>query len=129
MANPYRGEASFEVEGKTYRLRYSWNAAAEFEEPAGRTFYEAADALSEGRLSVRTLRAMLWAGLEEQHPGLTLKDAGNFIGKLGHVEAWRLVRRAVEYFFLPPDAADPTPGTAAPSTPAAPPLAAPTPAS
>jgi hypothetical protein len=99
MANPHRGEASFEVEGKTYRLRFSWNAAAEFEEPAGRSFYDAADTLAVGRLSVRTLRAMLWAGLQEHHPGLTLREAGVLIEKIGQIEAWTLVRKAIEYFF------------------------------
>jgi len=105
MANPHRGEASFEVDDKTYRLRFSWNAAAEFEEPAGRSFYDAADALAAGRLSVRTLRAMLWAGLQEHHPGLTLRDAGVLIERIGQVEAWGLVRRAIEYFFPPSEAA------------------------
>ena len=114
MANPLRGEASFEVEGKTYRLRFSWNAAAEFEEPAGRSFYDAADALAAGRLSVRTLRAMLWAGLQEHQPGLTLKEAGVLIEKVGQVESWGLVRKAIEYFFPAPEA-EKTPDPPAPA--------------
>lgn len=103
MANPHRGETSFEVDGKEYRVRFSWNAAAEFEAPAGRTFYDAADDIAAARLSVRTLRAMLWAGLQEHHPGLTLREAGRLIEKIGHVEAWQLMRTAVEYFFPAPD--------------------------
>ena len=114
MSNPHRGEASFELDGKKYRLRFSWNAAAEFEEPAGRSFYDAADALAAGRLSVRTLRAMLWAGLQEHHPELTLREAGVLIERIGQVEAWPLVRRAIEYFFPPAEAA-PVPDPPAPA--------------
>jgi hypothetical protein len=117
MSNPQRGDVTFEVPGekRLYRIRFSWNAAAISEEPAGRSFYDALDDIAAGRLSARVLRAFLWAGLREEHRALTLEEAGAFIGKLGHVEAWRLVRRAIECCFEPAQAAaDPTQGTSAP---------------
>ena len=118
MTNPLRGETSFEVEGKIYRLRFSWNAAAEFEAPAGRSFYDAMDDMAAQRLSIRTLRAMLWAALQENHRGLSLEETGRLMEKIGHVEAWLLVRKTMELFFPTPEkTADPTTAPAAPTPP------------
>ena len=99
MSNPHRGEASFEVEGKAYRVRFSWNAAAEYEDAAGRHLSDALFDIARERLSARSLRAMLWAGLQEHHPEVTLKEAGSLIDKLGRKEAQRVMGVALRYFF------------------------------
>ena len=67
MGNPLRGEANFEAAGRTYRLKYDWNAAAEFEEAAGRPLSDALLDVAREKLSAKSLRAMLWAGLQEHH--------------------------------------------------------------
>ena len=120
MGNPHRGEASFEVDGTAYRVRYSWNAAAEYEEAAGKPLSDALFDIARERLSARSLRAMLWAGLQEHHQDVTLKDAGRLIDKMGRKEAQRVMGVALRYFFpeLEKDASpDPT-TPAAPATPA-----------
>jgi hypothetical protein len=99
MGNPHRGEASFEVEGKAYRVRYSWNAAAEYEEAAGKPLSDALFDIARERLSARSLRAMLWAGLQEHHQDVTLKDAGRLIDRMGRKEAQRVMGVALRFFF------------------------------
>ncbi len=121
MTNPLRGEASFEVrpdtgEPETYRLRFTWNAAAVFEEAAGRTITETLLHLEHELFSARTLRAMLWAGLREFHPKITIEDAGRLIDRAGHEAAQRVLGPALKHFFLDPEKSpDPPTGTANPS--------------
>ena len=118
MSNPHRGEASFEVEGKAYRVRFSWNAAAEYEEAAGKPLSDALFDIARERLSARSLRAMLWAGLQEHHQDVTLKEAGRLIDKMGRKEAQRVMGVALRYFF--PELEPPEERAPDPPTPAAP---------
>jgi hypothetical protein len=60
---------------------------------------------------------MLWAGLQDEHPDLTLKEAGRLIDKLGRKEAQRLMGVALRYFFPELDREE-AKATADPSTPA-----------
>ena len=99
MGNPLRGEASFEVAGKAYRIRYTWNAAAIYEEAAGRPLSDALLDVARERFSAKSLRAMLWAGLQDEHQDVTLRDAGRLIDKLGRKEAQRIMGVALRYFF------------------------------
>ena len=106
MGNPLRGEATFEVDGKQYRVRFSWNAAAEYEEAAGKPLSDALFDIARERLSARSLRAMLWAGLQEHHQDVTLKEAGRLIDKMGRKEAQRVMGVALRYFFPELDPAE-----------------------
>ena len=99
MGNPLRGEATFEVDGKQYRVRFSWNAAAVYEETAGRPLSDALLDVARERFSAKSLRAMLWAGLQDEHEDVTLKDAGRLIDKMGRKEAQRVMGVALRYFF------------------------------
>ena len=122
--NPLRGESSFQVQPEkgdpeTFRLRFTWNAAAEFEAAAGKTITETLLHLETELFSARTLRAMLWAGLREFHPKVTLEDAGRLIDRAGHVAAQRVLGDALKHFFFDPEKpSDPTSGTAQTSPPA-----------
>ena len=118
MSNPHRGEASFEVEGKAYRVRFSWNAAAEYEDAAGRHLSDALFDIAREKLSARSLRAMLWAGLQEHHQEVTLKEAGRLIDKMGRKEAQRVMGVALRYFF--PELEPAETKSPDPPTPAAP---------
>ena len=118
MSNQFRGEASFEVEGKAFRVRFSWNAAAEYEEAAGKHLSDALFDIAREKLSARSLRAMLWAGLQEHHADVTVKDAGRLIDKMGRKEAQRVMGVALRYFFPELETAqekDPDPPAPAPS--------------
>ncbi len=120
MGNPHRGEASFDIGDRAYRVRYSWNAAATYEDAAGMPLSDALLDIAREKLSARSLRAMLWAGLQEHHADVTLKDAGRLIDGMGRKEAQRVMGVALRYFFpeLDPDEAETAeadPPTPAPS--------------
>ena len=117
MPNVLRGEAAFEVDGKTYRVRHSWNSAAEYEEAAGKPLSDALLDIAREKLSARSLRAMLWAGLQEHHADVSLKEAGRLIDRMGRAEAQRVMAVALRYFFPELEAADEERGSD-PPTPA-----------
>ncbi len=125
MPNPLRGEAAFEADEKVYRVKFHWSAACEFEHASGRVLSDALLDIAHEKLSATSLRAMLWAGLQEHHPDLTLKLAGRLIDAMGRKEAQRILGVALRYYFpeleeeQPETAeADPSQGTAVPPTPA-----------
>lgn len=99
MANPLRGETQFEVEGRSYRLKFDWNAAAVYEDASGRPVSDVLLDISREKLSAKSLRAMLWSGLQEHHAEVTLKEAGHLIGRMGRREAQRVMGVALRYFF------------------------------
>ena len=99
MANPLRGEASFEVEGKPYRVKFDWNAAAEYEDATGRALSDALLDVAKQRLSAKSLRAFLWAGLQANHPEVAIRDAGDILAKIGRKEAQRVMGVAMRYYF------------------------------
>ena len=67
-------EKRVEIAGKAYRLRYSVNALCAMEERAGGSL----DGLMERQFSAT--RLLLWGGLMEAQPEITLGDAGEIIG-------------------------------------------------
>jgi hypothetical protein len=83
VANEARGEREFEAYGKRYVLKFSANALAELEAALGIPILAMADRFSAGNAGVRELRALLWAGLSEGQPGMTLLDAGRLIDEVG----------------------------------------------
>jgi hypothetical protein len=99
MANPHRGEATLRDGETEYRLRFHWNAAAEYEEVTGQTLSEALANVARRRVSAKAVRAMLWAGLREHHPEVTLAQAGQIIDHVGRTEANRVLGVALRYYF------------------------------
>lgn len=63
---------------KERSLRYNINALADLEEITGLNIGEIA--LS-GGMSIRIMRALLWAGLRHESKDLTLREAGNLLQK------------------------------------------------
>jgi hypothetical protein len=113
MPNPLRGETTFEANGKEYRVRFNWNVAAEYELPAGRPLSVGVQEILDGKVSARSLRAMLWAGLQENHPEVSLKHAGEMLGAIGVKKGLDVMLEAVQYFYPAPDKdAPPDPPTA-----------------
>lgn len=77
MANGFTGQLSLEYEGKQYRLTLDFNAMADFEGRTGKDSLAVIQRYEEtGKISMVDLRALFWAGLSQDHPELTLKDAG-----------------------------------------------------
>jgi hypothetical protein len=77
-----KGEVSVEADGKTYTLVFSINALCELEDKLGASVSDIA-ALSTNGKRFGTIRTVFWAGLQEHHPDLTLKDAGRIITAMG----------------------------------------------
>lgn len=75
MANARRGQASFTHDGVDYTIVLDLNAFCEAESLLNMNI---AQILKEMHATqqVRYHRAVLWAGLQEFHPGVTPRDAG-----------------------------------------------------
>lgn len=95
MGNSLRGEADLQVGDRTFGLVFCWNAAVEFEDAAGRSLWEA----MVGKLTAKSVRAMLWAGLREKHPEVTLEEAGRLIDVAGREKAVAVMKKAMRHFF------------------------------
>lgn len=84
MANPHKGEATLKAKDVEYVLRYSSNAIVELENALDRGFTDIALemttwAKNPKAMRVGTMRAVLWAGLRERHPDITLEQAGDLL--------------------------------------------------
>jgi hypothetical protein len=131
MGNPLKAETTFEADGKTFRVVFDWNAAAEYEELSGKALSDALLDAGRLRMSAKSLRAFLWAGLQTHHPALTLKDVGELIAKIGRKDSVRIMGVALRYYFPelgdPTDAKPPDPGGESGSAGAGPPKGSPAP--
>lgn len=97
MANPVKGEVGFEVDDKTYTLLLDINALCIVEERLGIKSITELE-FGEG-MSIRTIRSIFWAGLQEHHPDLTEKEAGRLMTGLGATVAAAHVMDAVRLAF------------------------------
>lgn len=90
MANPLKGEMSFDAEGKTYVLIYSNNALVELEDQLDRGIVDISQEMTSWakqpeKIRLGLLRAVFWAGFIERHPEITVKMAGELMNKIGGV--------------------------------------------
>ena len=101
MANPIKGEVEFEADGVPYTIRFSVDAIVQLEEKTGRTFPILAAELSDAsKVSMSLLRLIFWAALQDRHPGLDVKQAGELIVSAGGMtQALSLVALALERAF------------------------------
>ncbi|CAM3090481.1 GTA-gp10 family protein [Paracoccus nototheniae] len=80
MANGFKGQVSVEYEGSKYLLTLDFNALADFE---GETGEDPLAVLGQyeksGQITMVNLRALFWACLNQEHPTLTVKDAGRIM--------------------------------------------------
>jgi len=80
MANIHRGEASFLAEdGTTYHIVLDFAAFAEAEEAADMPVNDLLKAMANPRL--KHLGAILYGGLLDRHPDMTLRRALNLLGE------------------------------------------------
>jgi len=84
MVNPLRGEVALPVGETTYKLCFSVNATCALEGLLDKTIIEINESLQDPKkVRVQTVRAMLWAALSDNHPELTLQDAGKIAHACG----------------------------------------------
>lgn len=74
MANKQRGFVEIELDKKR-RLKFNMNALTELEDVLGMPI----TGLSDQKVGMKELRAMLWAGLLHDDPDLSLREAGDLI--------------------------------------------------
>lgn len=99
MANRHRGQASFEADGKTWLVSFSANALCELEDVLDMRVSEIAEAMGDPKgMRLKTARAVFWAGLQDNHPEVDVKAAGNLMtGRIP--EAMGVVGRAFALAF------------------------------
>jgi len=66
------------LNGEEKRLRFDFNAMADFEEVMG---YGLFAALQESQIGFKTIRAFYWAGMRWKEKGLTLERTGNMLSE------------------------------------------------
>ncbi len=80
MANPYRGEVSFELEGRSHALRLTLGSLANLEDALGADGLGAlGERLAQGRLSAGDICAVLAAGLSGGGMPITASALGERI--------------------------------------------------
>lgn len=75
MANKQKAIVSITLGGKKRNIRFTLNSLAEIEDSIGVPLSR----LSEVELGVKTVRAMLWAGLIHEDETLTEREVGNMV--------------------------------------------------
>ena len=73
MANKFRGEVKILLD-KERKIKFTLNSLCELEDQAGIALSD----LSEVK-SVKAIRAILWAGLIDEDPSLTIEQVGKLI--------------------------------------------------
>lgn len=74
MANKQRGYVNINLD-RPRKLRFDTNALAELEDALG----QPVTAFDQGNVGIKTLRAMIWAGLLHELPDLTVREAGKLM--------------------------------------------------
>lgn len=106
MANPFRGIVPLTAGDEEYKLSFSINAICEIEEHFGLPIAEVGKMMQEGEgFRVNTLRFVLWAGLQDHHDELTLKDAGLIASNAGIDACGAAIGRAFQLAFPKPEKA------------------------
>lgn len=84
MANPHKGEVELKAGEATYLLRYSIDAICSLEESLDKGFPAiVAEMASPATMRLSVVREVLRAGLQEHHPEITVKQAGELIISAG----------------------------------------------
>jgi hypothetical protein len=80
MANPLKGEVELVAGDKSYVLKFSVDAICSLEERLDKGFPAiAVDLQQPHKLTISLVRQLLHASLNEAHPEITLKEAGELI--------------------------------------------------
>jgi hypothetical protein len=84
MANPLRGQATFEHDGETLTFSYTNEAFCLVEKVTGVSFFDTIEAIQKAEADglkpkITDMRALLWGGLQEYQPKFPLLQAGDMI--------------------------------------------------
>jgi len=79
MANRIKGEVAFSYEGSEYTLVLDWNAICDFGAAMNCDGFARLKTFGTKEPSDQEYRALMWAVLQENHPEITLRDAGRMV--------------------------------------------------
>lgn len=96
MANPHRGQVPLVAGDTTYTLCLSTNALCELEDITGETVTQVTEKLNGAGASMKLIRALVWAGLQDHHPDVDVKAAGKIISQAGMVACMEAIGKAFE---------------------------------
>lgn len=99
MANPHRGQVSLVAGDATYKLCFSANALCELEDLTGETVGAITEKLNGAGASMTLIRALVWAALQDHHPEVDIKAAGNIITLAGMAACMEAIGKAFELAF------------------------------
>lgn len=100
MANPIKGEVSFEAGDGRYKLSYSTNALCELEEELDMNVNEISVIMRDpANFRMRMVRSVFWAGLLDHQPDMDIKAAGQVLTHIRPAEALDLIGRAFALAF------------------------------
>lgn len=77
MANRFKGE----VAAGAYTLRCDFNAMCNFEDATGESALDVFERFEKGGVTVKHMRAMMWAFMQHHHPDATLQEAGDLLSE------------------------------------------------
>lgn len=87
MANGFKGEVSLQHEGEAYEMVLDFNALCDFEGETGKNALTALQGFENGDINASDMRALMWAGLRQKRPDITLREAGEILGSnVGAIE-------------------------------------------
>ena len=90
MTGDIRGIVPIEAGGETYRLQFTVNGMCALEEETGESllvfFKRMQGSFANGEFRISDVRMLIWAGLQEHHDGLTVKEAGRLVQEAGGPE-------------------------------------------
>lgn len=83
----------------THHMRYSVNSLIELEDKLKQPMFEIFKAATEGRVRLRDIRTLVWAGLIHENKQLTEQEAGEIIDEVGFNNVVELVGMAMAEAF------------------------------
>ncbi|WP_037437161.1 GTA-gp10 family protein [Sinorhizobium fredii] len=103
MANPNRGSVALQVGDRAYTLSFSINALCELEDLLDKPVAAIVEAIQKPtELRMSSVRAIIWAGLQDHHEGLSVKEAGQIASEAGTQAALAKVGEAFRLAFPQP---------------------------
>jgi hypothetical protein len=95
MANPHKGEVSFESKGQSYKLSFSANALCELEDALNKNVNEISALMqNKDQFRMSMLRTVFWAGLLDHQPGIQIEAAKEILSGITPLEAISWTMRA-----------------------------------
>ncbi|HRY04517.1 MAG TPA: hypothetical protein P5256_15410 [Beijerinckiaceae bacterium] len=95
MTNTQTGAVTVQAQGKQYTLKFSINALCALEAELGAGDAMDLQQIIGERPSITVLRTLMWAGLQEHHPGTSKDDAGRIMDLVGLVPSTEAVTTAL----------------------------------